>query len=117
MYRYHGPRYATATLTSEVTTNNDYMYEHRYLDIYIDGQAPLSSHARSMNEGFENNYSELRWWKGELWVFTLRALEEKYELFGGYALPYWREKGDKDTLEIAENIIRRAKTNLTRRNH
>ena len=109
--RYHGPRYTTATLPVEVTDNNDYIYEHRYLDIYIDGQAPLPSHARSMNEGFENNNSELRWWKGELWVFTLWALEEGYE----YALPYWREKGDKDTLVIAGKYYKTCQEQLDKK--
>ena len=112
MCRYHGPRYKTATLTVDVTDNNDYIYEHKSLDLYIDGKAPLSSHARSMNEGFENNNSELRWYKGKLWVFTLWALEEGTELFGGYSLPYWRDKGDKETLEKTERYYKACQEQL-----
>ena len=103
--RYYGPRHTLATLP-ENHNANDYIWEHPTLNLFIDGEAPLSSHARSMNEGFENNNSELKWWKGELWVFTLWALEEGNEVFGGYALPYWKEKGDKDTLEIAERYYK-----------
>ena len=72
------------------------------LIICIDGQALLTCHAGAINEGFENNNSELRWHKGELWVFTLWTLAEGDELYGAYALPYWREKGDKETLAKAE---------------
>ena len=68
-----------------------------------------------MNEGFENSNSELRWWKGEVWVFTLWALEEGYELFGGYALPYWREKGDKDTQSIAEKYYKACQDQLDKK--
>ena len=32
--RHHGPRYTTATLPLEISESNDYIYEHRYLDIY-----------------------------------------------------------------------------------
>ena len=91
---YHGPRYTSATLTQDITNNNDYIWEHPHLDLYIDGAAPLSSHARAMNEESQANNSELRWIKGELW--------EGDELFGAYELQYWRGKGDPKVLELAE---------------
>ena len=65
-----------------------------------------------MNEGFASNNSELRWHKGELWVSTLWALEEGTELFGRYSLPYWRDKGDKETLEKAEKYYKECQEQL-----